>query len=118
MILPQVFAASVVTLSLTVGPALQHVTSEIALVSATGTEGTLANSRLGCRTVDIWTDAARMGSSDKYLLDKLKAGDCTLLPVGPVRIDESSPEGQASGQSCVRPAGFNSCWWIPDEFLK
>ena len=115
MITSQIFAASLTVLSFTAGIVLQHPRTEFIPVASTAPEKILPNSRVGCRTADIWNDAAKMESSDKYLLDKLKTGYCTLLPPGTVRVEKSSSEGQIPALSCVKPVGFKSCWWIRDD---
>lgn len=84
----------------------------------------LSNSRLGCSSVEVRIDAQLLAASgktaaaDKLLTDKLRSGECRMLPAGKVHIERTSPRDQVPLQSCVRPDGFSACWWVPEEYLK
>lgn len=112
------FATSLVTLALAFQSAPHLQLRGIILASGSPVEKTLENSRLGCRTADALAEAAKQQSSDKFLMEKLKAGDCKLVPAGNMQIEATSLPGESPAQSCVRPKGSGECWWVLDEFLK
>lgn len=94
--------------------------AEVLITSSSSAETwkMLENSRLGCRTADILIDASKQTSPDRYLMDRLKAGDCRLLPVGRVQVEAVSAAGEIPPQSCVKPQGFDICWWVPSEVIR
>jgi len=108
--------------ALTIG---MYVALTVGVRAAAGSEWQeLSNSRIGCSSVDVRIESQRFAASgktaaaDKLLTDKLRSGDCRMLPAGKVRIEHTSPRDQVPLQSCVRPDGFGACWWVPEEFLK
>lgn len=85
---------------------------------------TLANSRMGCSSPEVLVEARQLEFSggrvaaDKFQLEKLRNGECKLLPSGKAQVEAASPDGQEPKQLCITPVNYGKCWWVPDEFLE
>lgn len=111
-------AAVLFGLMLPLAPALENSPAKQLQAAATAEWRHLDNSRLGCNSPIIFTEAAKQAAGDTYLMSKLKSGDCKLLPAGKVQVEKTTSAGQLPAQSCIKPEGFGQCFWVPTDFLK
>lgn len=112
-------AAAVITgLVLPLASTPENSPSRLLHDAATAEWRTLANSRLGCNSPDVFTEAAKQAASEKYLMSKLKSGDCRLLPAGKVQVEKATPADRQPAQLCVKPEDIDKCWWVPTDSMR